>query len=53
MVQAGGDEAVAVVRDNKETELKVVGKLTPRQVDQLVVAVKTNSVLTALEFKRT
>jgi len=53
MVQAGGDEAVAVVRDNKETELKVVGKLTPRQVDQLVVAVKTNSALRTLELNCT
>jgi len=52
MVVASGDEVVAVVRDNREEELKVSG-LKPEQVDQLADALKTNSALTTLDLTST
>jgi len=49
MIVASGDEAVAVVRENKEQELTVSG-LTTMQVDQLAEALKTNSALRTLDL---
>jgi len=46
---ASGDEAVAIVRVNKETELEVQ-VLTPEQVHLLVEALKTNTALTTLDL---
>jgi len=50
MVYASGDEAVAVVRDNREEDLKVRG-LTPKQVVQLAEALKTDTTLTTLNLR--